>query len=786
MTVTFTVTGGGGSLSDTSVDTDADGLARSTLTLGSATGTNTVEVSVAGISQTVVFSATARLPPAPKWLLKISGNNQTGFTDESLANPFVVNVRDQYARAMEGVTVTFTVTAGGGSLSDTSVDTDADGLARSTLTLGSAAGTNTVEVSVVGITTKVTFNAEASLPPPAPTSLSKISGDNQTDFTDESLANPFVVEVRDQYNDVMEDVTVTFTVTAGGGSLSDTSVDTDADGLAQSTLTLGSAAGTNTVTVSVTGISGTLTFSAEAMLQPAPSSLSKISGDNQRGFTGDPLGNPFVVEICDQYDDPMQGVPVYFAVREGGGSLNSQMDMTDTNGQAESTLTLGVDPGTNTVEVIVNGITEMVTFNPVAKLLEFDLSLRLGINFIHIPLKVRAVDGVARTIKSVSDLYDVLGGVNTVAMLVTYNLKTRMWHSYHLPWYRGTFADNVLADYTGIIAIMKTPISVRLSGDALGINGQSFIALQRGQNLVGLPLRDPRITRVSDLFALRGIRGNIITTVVLDSGWFRLVQQAKVEGDVPITGGQAFGLITRRAAIVMISGEGWHNTDAMAAPPMVMRDVQVTETTPVLALSGSIADGVRGTNSERFRVSVENLSTGSTVTSVIEDAGDTLSQVDYQLTIVDIETGRAAAIGDTLEISVNSPEASIDSQPLRYTVTAEDVRQHRIELPALVLREIPSETMLLRNYPNPFNPETWIPYQLAQDAFVVLTIYDGNGKAIRALDVGNRRAGIYEEQSKAIYWDGRNDAGESVASGIYFYTLTADDFSATRKMLILK
>ena len=99
---------------------------------------------------------------------------------------------------------------------------------------------------------------------------------------------------------------------------------------------------------------------------------------------------------------------------------------------------------------------------------------------------------------------------------------------------------------------------------------------------------------------------------------------------------------------------------------------------------------------------------------------------------------------------------------------------------------IPQETTLLPNYPNPFNPETWIPYRLAEDAFVTLTIYDGNGQVVRTLEVGHRVAAFYESRSKAIYWDGRNEFGEQVASGVYFYHLSAGDYSATRKMLILK
>ena len=99
---------------------------------------------------------------------------------------------------------------------------------------------------------------------------------------------------------------------------------------------------------------------------------------------------------------------------------------------------------------------------------------------------------------------------------------------------------------------------------------------------------------------------------------------------------------------------------------------------------------------------------------------------------------------------------------------------------------IPEETALLANYPNPFNPETWIPYQLAKSAEVTLTIYDINGRLVRRLTVGHQAVGMYQSRSRAVYWDGRNQLGEPVASGLYFYTLTAGEFTATRRMLILK
>ena len=100
---------------------------------------------------------------------------------------------------------------------------------------------------------------------------------------------------------------------------------------------------------------------------------------------------------------------------------------------------------------------------------------------------------------------------------------------------------------------------------------------------------------------------------------------------------------------------------------------------------------------------------------------------------------------------------------------------------------VTEQTRLLANYPNPFNPETWIPYQLANPSDVQITIYDTRGSVVRQLDLGHQHEGYYTQyQSRAAYWDGRNAVGERVASGIYFYQFQADNVSLLRKMVILK
>ena len=180
-----------------------------------------------------------------------------------------------------------------------------------------------------------------------------------------------------------------------------------------------------------------------------------------------------------------------------------------------------------------------------------------GYSLIHVPLRVNAVDAVAKTIESIGDLYDAFGGANAVKLLLTLDSHTQEWFVYFGPPAKGTPADRELTDDMGILADMNTPVSVRLTGSPLGTNGNSIITLNPGYNLVGVPLNDSRLTYVSDLFTLEGIGGNAPVVIFTDNGDFKGVVPGGGPGDIPIIGGQAFILDAQRAAMVIIYGDGW-------------------------------------------------------------------------------------------------------------------------------------------------------------------------------------------------------------------------------------
>ncbi len=407
---------------------------------------------------------------------------------------------------------------------------------------------------------------------------------------------------------------------------------------------------------------------------------------------------------------------------------------------------------------------------------QFTLSIAAGTHAIHVPLDVTHIDGEAGTIETVGDLYDALG--ESVNFIITLGADGN-WMSYLGDMSAGSMADAEIGDDTGLIAVMKNAKTLELTGNALGTGGISQISIEIGNNLVGVPL-DPAIDMMISGALVEGVAAIAVSNAAGDG--FHTITEAGQDGDGPLMGGVGYIVVATAAANIPIVGSAWENEGApMAAPAVAFSGSQ----TPVLHVDGGVMDEFDMlAQIPELRVTVRNLSTGASVDSVL--GTDELAAA-YSATFV--EFGRhAAKVGDVLEIVAHSPNPYVGVRPVpQIVISAEEVLTSRISLPDLELYEIPSETELLANYPNPFNPETWIPYRLAQAAEVTLDIYDTTGRLVRTIDVGFKPAAVYESRASAIYWDGRNNYGERVASGTYFYHLTAgDDYASTRRMVILK
>ena len=223
--------------------------------------------------------------------------------------------------------------------------------------------------------------------------------------------------------------------------------------------------------------------------------------------------------------------------------------------------------------------------------------------------------------------------------------------------------------------------------------------------------------------------------------------------------------------------------------------VTLTVTAPTVVAEDVNADGV---------VDVQDLvyvaqRYGQTGTNSADVNGDKVVNIDDLIlvaAVLDADAAAAPSLNPAALEGLTVADVKVWlSQARQRDLTDPSVQSGILFLEQLLAAMVPKETALLANYPNPFNPETWIPYQLSKPADVTLTIYDIQGRVVRALDLGYQRAGTYHSRSRAAYWDGKNAVGEPVASGVYFYTLstestrdsvTAGDFSATRKMLIRK
>lgn len=244
-----------------------------------------------------------------------------------------------------------------------------------------------------------------------------------------------------------------------------------------------------------------------------------------------------------------------------------------------------------------------------------------------------------------------------------------------------------------------------------------------------------------------------------------------------------FEVITVKASALTLPDVLLTNSAGEAFVPQI-ENAEITE--PTGLKSDVNADGI--VNIQDLVLVASNL--GQVGQNTADVNGDSIVNIQ-DLVLVAGALGTSAAAPsllhpDALEILTSSDVRLWLSQAQHLTLTDTTSQRGILFLEQLLTVLIPKETALLANYPNPFNPETWIPYQLSKPTDVTLTIYDIKGSVVRALDLGHQRAGVYQTRGRAAYWDGRNAIGEPVASGLYFYTLAASDFTATRKMLIMK
>ena len=297
------------------------------------------------------------------------------------------------------------------------------------------------------------------------------------------------------------------------------------------------------------------------------------------------------------------------------------------------------------------------------------------------------------------------------------------------------------------------------------------MALDKGLNMISLPLMP------AEPYTAQSFADAVGATVVikLDAASQKFVGFTAGEGGdgFAIEGGMGYIVNTPDGGSVTFTGTAWDNQSAATAPGInPFRDAWA------FAISGNLQNADPQTN---YTLVAKNLRTGAVATEPISS-----SKIHSTAVWANLNRNSVIEAGDQLEITVHDDGGNIVSGPFTHTVDIADIKQAFLRLSLVVGDVHPEQTLLAQNFPNPFNPETWMPYQLSESSSAFIQIHSASGQLVRTLDLGMKPAGFYMTRSSAAYWDGRNSTGEHVASGLYFYTLRADDFAATRKMLISK
>ena len=515
-------------------------------------------------------------------------------------------------------------------------------------------------------------------------------------------------------------------------------------------------------------------------------SLTKISGDAQNGTLGAALPNPFVVGVSEGPMFPsgpgFLGVPVTFAVTAGGGTLSAASVATDATGRAQTILTLGPTAATNTVTSTVthDGKTWTQTFTATANVPPAFTSAVTFSVAENTPAST-AVGTVTATDANTQDSvtgYTLTGGADSAKFAITN---------------AGVLTFNAAPDY-------ETPGDLVSTEPANAAGNNEYIVV---------------VTVTSGTGARQATATQTLTITVTD------VNEAPRQPAIPT--------VTTVAAAPTNLNVSW--TDPTNTGPAITYNLRYRKSSEVSWTSSTYAGtatsttltGLAGGTSYEVQVMAKNLEgdgpwsesgTGATAYQAEDIDSDGDVDINDLVSVVnnfgsatpgrnDVDNDNDVDAADIRAVFAAMLAADAAAAPAHVTRTAETLQDYvqtikqagvdaNVSRGLAVLEEliepflIPDESSLLRNYPNPFNPETWFPYQLSTSADVTFAIYSVNGTLVRTLSLGHQAAGVYRSKSRAAYWDGRNAFGEPVASGIYFYTLTAGDFTATGKMLIRK
>ncbi len=624
--------------------------------------------------------------------------------------------------------------------------------------------------------------------PRTPTTLVNVSGMRGVAGT----AHPIGVEVQDAHGFGFSGVPVTFTVTAGGGQLDASNVIADSTGRARTTLTLGPVPGKNTIRAAAAEVLRPVSFSittvdtnSRVIVRDANlrtkiiATLGKTQGvqltaGDMLGLTRLDAQNANIQDLTGiEYAHNLSYLNLGDGYIEGKGFVNSNA-VSDL--QPLSGLT-----NLHTLYLHSNNISDISALSTLTNL----NTLRLQDNNIS---DISALS----TLTNLNTLWLQDNNISDISALSTLTSLTRLW-----------LWNNIISDVSPIVELNLTGTEWDTTGLYITGNPLSYASINThipAMQAKGIEVKfDNRAHSVLVKISEDTREGEAHTTLVSP-----FVVKALDEHGATITGRSVTFRISEGNGRLSVTNaitdaEGRAQTTLTLGPDPGMIKIRVTAAqitypvifTVIVTEATRLAADVNGDGT----VNIQDL---VLVASNLGQTGENASDVngDGVVNIQDL-VRVAGALGDGAAAAPSLHASDLEG------LTAADIQQMLTQarqlaltdpaylrgiavLERLLARLLPKETTLLPNYPNPFNPETWIPYQLSSPSDVMVRIYAVNGNLVRRLVLGHKATGIYQTRSRAAYWDGKNQIGEPVASGVYFYTLTAGDFNATRRMLILK
>lgn len=741
--VQFTVLSGGGYFLETQpLMTDANGQAKVTYVLGENPGQNSIEARALNLSAApITFTATGKIGTASQLQALPGSNGQTGVAGEPLPSPIGVLVTDSNGDPIAGHRITFTITFGNGTVngaSQATVSTDPFGIARATWRLGEVSGPNVLEATSETLSNaKEIFTAQGVEGEAA--KLEIAGSQTITGGVSGQASRALTVRVVDVHGNPVRNFIVRFQLVVGTGSLSATEATTNSDGYASVSFTFGPETGQRVVRASGDGLANSPVNFYLIASAGSPKSIAVYDGNNQKGTVGQPLSRAVRVIVKDQFGNPVPGVNVNFIPTQNNGSfVGGPTKTTDKRGLAWATWTLGTNPGSNKAWAIAQGIPQIeisatgVTNNlPVFQ----QISVQSAKETEKVEFTVSASDADGDAISY---------GVRNIPPGAAFDsLVTQV------------FIWNTGYDNAGLHEVIFT------ARDSKGDVAEYLVTIE-----IENVNRPPRITNwqpaAGNIPVKTGQTQRFEVTAIdpdgdeLSSLWFldgRHVGSSHQYFYQPSTTGNRT-LVAKIFDHIDTTSHSW------------ILDVTTSVQLASFTAAFTAGDGVvlnwvtaRESNNAGFNIwrsATENGSYRQLNSTLIPatDAGV------YRFTDTDVVVGRT------------------------YYYKLEDVSyggSRQLHGPIAVLVAPPKTFDLAQNYPNPFNPTTTIRYQLPEAADVKLVIYNILGQAVRTLVDEHKVAGYY-----AVNWDGRNNRGVPVTTGVYYYKITAGSFSASKKMLLMK